>query len=246
MRARTYLELVCNLPLVDWRDLIGRAPFVVLSPHPDDETLGVGGLIAAACEAGHAVSVVIATDGSGSHPGSALYPSERLVALRHEEVRIATNRLGLKPSNLHHLDLRDTKVPTSGSVFQAAVERIAQIVTALGARTLLVTWRGDPHCDHEASDVIARAVRDMIPTLELLAYPIWGWHLAPDAQIDESPPTGARVDIRRWQERKRAAIAAYRSQMTRMIDDDPGGFCFTAETLAPFLRPHEYFIRIAR
>jgi LmbE family N-acetylglucosaminyl deacetylase len=92
---------------------------------------------------------------------------------------------------------------------------------------------------------MARAVRDMVPSLELFAFPIWGWHLPQDAQIDDEPPTGVRVDISLWRKQKDAAIAAYRSQMTTMIDDDPGGFHFTPRTIAPFLRPFEYFIRIA-
>ncbi len=47
----------------------GAAPIVVLAPHPDDESLGCGALLAAAF-AGKGARVVCLTDGSGSHPGS--------------------------------------------------------------------------------------------------------------------------------------------------------------------------------
>ena len=244
MRAEDYLRLVSELPVVDWTQLTGGAPFVVLSPHPDDETLGAGGLIAAACEAGVAAAVIIVTDGSGSHPRSLLYPKERLVALRRDEARRATRTLGLSAASLVHLDRHDTAVPTSGPDFDEAVARVSHIVRALGAQTLFVTWRHDPHCDHEASDEIARAVRAACPGLALLAFPIWGWHLPKDAAIAEPAPTGGRIAIGRWRQQKEAAIAAYTSQMTAFIDDDPQGFHFTPETLAPFLRPFEYFIGI--
>ena len=33
--------------------------------------------------------------------------------------------------------------------------------------------------------------------------------------------------------------------MTRIIDDDPEGFCFQEDELAPFLRHHETFIAVS-
>ena len=42
-----------------------------------------------------------------------------------------------------------------------------------------------------------------------------------------------------WYSRKHKAIEAHASQMTDLIDDDPEGFQFTPETLAPFLEPVE-------
>ena len=43
---------------------------------------------------------------------------------------------------------------------------------------------------------------------------------------------------------KRAAINAHVSQMTDLIDDDPEGFRFTPHSLAPFLRPFEYYLEV--
>ena len=48
--------------------IVGARPFVVLSPHPDDESLGMGGLIALARRNHQDVSIVAVTDGAGSHP----------------------------------------------------------------------------------------------------------------------------------------------------------------------------------
>ncbi|HTI01677.1 MAG TPA: PIG-L family deacetylase, partial [Acidisoma sp.] len=55
-----------DLPLVDLQVLLqGRLP-LILAPHPDDETLGCGGLIAQCCAAGMPPHVAIMTDGSHS------------------------------------------------------------------------------------------------------------------------------------------------------------------------------------
>ncbi len=70
MRADEFRHHLRDLPDGTFADITGDQPFVVLSPHPDDESLGTGGLIAAACARGQRVDVVLVTDGAGSHPKS--------------------------------------------------------------------------------------------------------------------------------------------------------------------------------
>lgn len=244
MRVDDYLHLLRSLPIGTLADVAGIAPFVVVSPHPDDESLGTGGLIAAACSQAQHVDVVLVTDGAGSHPNSRAYPADRLARLRKAEIEQAGGALGLPADRLTCLDLPDAHVPTSGPSFDAAVARLAGVVDVVGAETVFVTWQHDPHCDHDASARMALTLRRGKPGLKLWSYPIWGWHLGADERIDAPAPNGYRLDISRWIGQKQAAIAAHRSQMTDLIDDDPDGFRFTPETLAPFLGPFEYFIEV--
>jgi LmbE family N-acetylglucosaminyl deacetylase len=231
-------------PVTTTRELTEGRPFVVLSPHPDDETLGTGGLIAEACTRGQEVDVIVVTDGSGSHPRSKQYPRERLVDLRCSEVHRAGLALGLKPDRIVFLGLPDTMAPKSGPQFDAAVEETLNVIRRSKAGALFVTWERDPHCDHEASAELAKVVRGMSPGLKLWAYPIWGWHIEASAEIRQPPPMASRIDISRFRERKLQAIAAHASQMADLIDDDPDGFRFDERSLAPFLGQYEYFIEV--
>ena len=61
--------------------LTGGAPALVLAPHPDDESLGCGALLAASF-AGPGAHVICLTDGGASHLGSPTWPREALSALR--------------------------------------------------------------------------------------------------------------------------------------------------------------------
>jgi LmbE family N-acetylglucosaminyl deacetylase len=244
LNTAEYIDAVRLLPLGSLSQLTQGAPFVVLSPHPDDESLGAGGLIAAACAAGQRVDVILITDGSGSHPRSPSYPKQRLVDLRRAEVDVAGALLGLLPDRVSHLGLPDTQAPSSGPAFEAAVAAIVATCRRTGAASLFVTWDGDPHCDHEATARMALAVRRHLPDIKLWAYPIWGWHLDPAQPMARPQPQGMRLDISEHQAQKRAAIAAHVSQMTDLISDDPGGFRFTDSTLAPFLGQFEYFIQV--
>jgi LmbE family N-acetylglucosaminyl deacetylase len=231
-------------PITTTRALTGGRPFVVLSPHPDDETLGTGGLIAEARAAGQEVDVIVVTDGSGSHPRSKQYPRQRLVDVRYSEVHQAGLALGLEPDRIVFLGLPDTMAPKSGPQFDAAVEETLNVIRRSEAGALFVTWERDPHCDHEASAELARVVRRMSPGLKLWAYPIWGWHIEASAEIRQPPPMASRIDISPYRDRKLEAIAAHASQMTDLISDDPKGFRFDKNSLAPFLGQYEYFIEV--
>jgi len=77
------------LPTGTLEEVAGSGTCLVLAPHPDDESLGCGGLIAACCAAGRPPVVAVLTDGSGSHPGSRAFPPTRLAAIRKAEVTAA-------------------------------------------------------------------------------------------------------------------------------------------------------------
>jgi LmbE family N-acetylglucosaminyl deacetylase len=89
MTVGEVLAAAHSLPLCPLRDALGDRPFIVVTPHPDDESLGCGGLIADACRQGVRGKVVIVGDGAGSHGNSKAYPPERLTALREVEARQA-------------------------------------------------------------------------------------------------------------------------------------------------------------
>lgn len=242
MKAEAYLAAIRELPLQTLEGLTGGDPFVVLSPHPDDESLGTGGLIAAACAIGQQVEVVVVTDGSGSHRRSKRVPRDALVALRRDETRKAGEALGLPHQCVTFLDLVDAQAPVDGPAFESAVDHIAELISGLAAKTVFATWKHDPHCDHEAVAAMGLALRARIPALRLWSYPIWGWHLSPDTTIEAPPPRGFSLDVSAWLVAKSAAVAAHASQMTAVIDDDPEGFRFTPDTLAPFQTAYEYFL----
>lgn len=244
MRAGPYLQALRDCPIGTVRELTNGRPFVVLSPHPDDETLGTGGLIAESRANGVVVDVIIVTDGSGSHPNSVRYPRQTLVDLRYSEVHQAALALGLQVDRVTFLGLPDTLAPKSGPLFNAAVQKTVDLIRSSGAASLFSTWECDPHCDHEATAEMAKAVRRMCPGLALWAYPIWGWHLEASSETHRPPPKAYRIDISSYRDRKLHAIAAHTSQMTDLIDDDVNGFRFDAKSLAPFLGQYEYFIEV--
>lgn len=241
LKAGEILEMAAAFPYSTLEQRLGGGGIVVIAPHPDDESLACGGLIAEARAQGRSVKVVIVSDGSGSHPASKTYPKTRLRDLRELEARQAITELGLDPyHDIVFLRLPDRLVPSRGADADRAVAKIIAIVGDLDAQALFVSWRHDPHCDHQASYRLARAVQRGVLSVKLFEYTVWGSALPPGTLL-EATCHGFRIPISRWREKKQRAIAAHRSQTTNLIADDPLGFCLTASDLSRFDLPYESF-----
>jgi LmbE family N-acetylglucosaminyl deacetylase len=241
IRAERVLAAMAALPLSDLDAVTGDATALVLAPHPDDESLGCGGLIAEACARNRPPLVAILTDGRASHPSSAAYPPPRLVALREEETRRAVAELGLSPSRLHFLGAQDGAAPQSGAGMRRLAERVADLAREAGAGLLLTTWEHDPHPDHLAANAIGREAA-RITGLPLLRYPVWGWTLPPRNWLPKAPVAGFRLAMGQHLQAKRRAIAAHASQYTDLIADDPRGFRLPQRLLSALDQPWEAFL----
>lgn len=248
--AASFLEQAEALPFAGLADLLPPGGVLVLSPHPDDETLGCGGLLALAAQGGRRVRVVLVSDGAASHPGSAVWPPRRLAALRLREMRAALAVLGPGAGALLALGLPDGAIPDAGPAFEAALAAVlAGPAREIGASTVLTTWRHDPHGDHRATALLAAAVARATGA-RLWEFPVWGWrHRTPLAGWPPppplalpGPPAGLRLDIGPVLPLKRAAIAAHASQASGLIADAPGGFRLPEAMLAVLTRPFEVYL----
>ena len=74
-------------------DLGANDRVIVVAAHPDDETLGAGGLIAECFALGIPLEVIVVTDGAASHPSSPSADPAALAAIRAAEAREAINIL---------------------------------------------------------------------------------------------------------------------------------------------------------
>lgn len=235
------LEAAAQVPLSAPETVGAWGPTLIVAPHPDDEALGCGGAIALLRRAGVPVQIALFTDGRGSHRQSRTYPPEKLIALRREEFIEATNVLGVTAEKLHFLELPDAEVPAPETARGAGV--LATLRALLQqVQTVLVTWRGDPHCDHRAAyDYVARAAHEL--PVRIVEYPVWVWE---NGAPEDAPARGEydllRVDISPLLAAKEQAIQAHRSQVSELITDDPTGFTVPPALLAHFRQPWELFV----
>lgn len=206
---------------------------VVVAAHPDDESLGAGGLIAMAHDAGLFVYVVLLTAGES-------YAHQKLG--RHA---VATLRLSEVQSAI------DLLAPNAPVVFLGATDgEVArhepEVATSLaeligdGRRTLVVApWRHDGNDDHDAAGrAAAEAAR--LSGAGIVEYPLWAWYRlrpeeAPWAKVRRVVITGT------VREAKERAIAAHVSQV-RADAVDRSAARLSQRVLAHYTGPVEHFV----
>ena len=117
--------------LVDWE--LPLVPTLVLAPHPDDETLGAGGLIARLSRAGVPVTIVAITDGEHAYADT-----PNLADIRIAEQTEALHCLGVPERMIHRLHLPDRDVSGYEDHLE---EMLLPLVTA--DTHLVAPWRRD-------------------------------------------------------------------------------------------------------
>ncbi|MBN3948317.1 MAG: PIG-L family deacetylase [Nostoc sp. NMS7] len=232
-----------NPSILPWRSVneIACSPVLIVAPHPDDETLGCGGAIALLRSLNCDVQVLVISDGTLSHPRSRKYPADTLRCLREAETLSALKLLGVEVNHVTFWRMQDGSISIQ---YQSVVASCRAYITEVAPQIIFLPWRYDPHADHRGTWKLIHAVlHGLRLSPRLIEYPIWDW----DWQQRGSLP--ASLDVTTWRlnistvlELKQQAIAAYRSQITDLIDDDPEGFRLTPKMLANFTHPWEVYI----
>lgn len=222
-----------RLPALTATEMVPQgARAVVVAPHPDDEILAVGGLLAHLARVGTPVLIVAVTDGTASHVGSSEWPVARLARERPHESRVALHRLGVDTEPVR-LGLPDGRIE---GYRELLAERLAPLLTP--DDVMFTTWRRDGHPDHEATGD-ACAMASLHSGARLIEVPVWAWHWAKpsDTRLPWSRARRIVLDTDAA-ERKRHAVQAFTSQLSP--DRSTGaGPILRGTTVARAWRPFE-------
>lgn len=186
--------------------------WLVLCPHPDDETIGTASLLQYAGKRGSLGAVAFLTDGGASHPSVTETARRELVTVRKREAASALRRLGIlePPLFLDWPDARPHK-PNSDP-FDSTVRRLLSICRQHRVTAIAVTAHNEPHCDHEGACQLAYAVSSRRGNLSVFEYVVWATGPpGSDYECLSTPPMPRG--------KRRQALQAHRSQMTPLYGD---------------------------
>ena len=225
---------------------LAATKILVIAPHPDDESLGCGGLISKLAADRRRFCTVFVTDGSASHLGSVKWSRRALAARREREAEEALYQLGIGDHPRTFLRLCDAAMPPASSQeWRFASGELDSVLRTFRPDLVLLPWRRDPHRDHRDSwRLVTEAIRRSVLAPMTLEYAIWLEEYGDAA--DYPRPDEARsivFDISTEITNKLAAINAHQSQTTNLIDDDPNAFRLSAETITRLTGPSEAYWR---
>ncbi|MFC4161802.1 glycosyltransferase [Chitinimonas lacunae] len=165
--------------------------WLVLSPHPDDEVLGCGGLLALEAAADSEITVIVISDG-----GAGLAP-HTTVSDRQQESRAGLAALGVE--TVEFWDYRDGAIPIDGEIaqrYRAAIERWQP-------DCLLLPATSEAHDDHR------RVCRGVLNALT----GVWQGELWFYETIQPNPTVNRHLDISAVYPKKLAALQCHHSQL---------------------------------
>lgn len=168
----------------DWLEFLEHKPqwngpqkrTILLTPHPDDETLGAGGLIADLRKKNIDVLIIAVTDGENSYP-----QNQNMRRIRQQEQEQALQILGVSKEHIIRLKLTDSSI-------HCAEEELERIVLPLIHEKdhILAPWLGDYHSDHEAVGRVALKLAQQ-KKVALSFYFFWTWHYSSINDLAQFP-----------------------------------------------------------
>ena len=191
-----------------------RGRVLVVSPHPDDESIGPGATLVLHRRLGDPVEALWVTSGVHGDPNGRNDP-ERYIAVRKGEAEAAAATLGLGPTEFWGYP--DSMVVTESDL-AAVVERLLDVLARRKPEVVYAPHPTEAHSDHHFTSLAViqahrRALQE-VPGYQahVLGFEVWS----------ACDPDWA-VDVGAVYETKLAAIRCYRSQLEhndipRMID----------------------------
>ena len=216
------------LPLVLPHPPEGRT--LVLAPHPDDETFGMGGTLRLHVEQGDRVEVIFFTDGGFGDPDG-VFADRDYGALRRAEAEAAAAVLGVE--DLTFYGYPDHYPVISEEALDDLAGRLAADLASRNPANLYLPWPGDCHPDHwAAARATLRALARLPAGLRAFGYEVWS-ALVPDFIVDVTATRALKLEAARCYESQLRytpylpitdGLMTYRSLHFQRRPDDPPGY----------------------
>ena len=194
-----------KIPRITSLQLCGdKNRLVAVAPHPDDEVLACGGLLAQRASRGLRNLIIAVTDGEASHgqatPNTAGILRKRRVLERRKGLAL----LGVASESIVRLKIPDGKAVSNSREILDRLQCLLQ-----PGDVVVSTWSLDGHPDHEAcGKAVGNAGHQHFQA------PVWMWHWASPG--DRRVPWASLVALEltaNTVKLKQSALAQHRSQL---------------------------------
>ena len=170
--------------------------WLVLAPHPDDETFGMGGTLLLAKSQGITVDIIFVTDG-GKGGGN----QENLVKTRELEAQKVADKLGVR--TVYFWDEVDRELTAS----QHLINKLSVFIKQWQPAAVFFPGPSEPHPDHRTTAILAW---ESLRLIDFPATPI-------SYDISVQGYTNYLIDISQVVDDKRLLMADYKSQLAENL-----------------------------
>lgn len=221
---------------------IKYSSILIFAPHPDDEIIGLGGLILQTLKNGGDVFICYITDGEKSNS----YPDQREIKKQRKNLTSKVlEKLKIQNKNIFKLHLEDGKVPHKMDLnFKSVVLKFRDIIEIVKPEAVFATAESDfwPY-DHVASAQITKeAVNSSKHKTELWFYWVWTWyHIKPWNIFKLKIDSTFKINIKPELKIKKELIKMYLEPVSP--ENIPWSGELPKSMIEPFYKPYEIIER---
>lgn len=169
--------MLCSKPF----DTSRFSKVLIISPHPDDEVFGCGGLMQSLVLADKQVEVIIMSKGEAVHRPCCPNEENNIVQARTRLTDAANGVLGIVPEHIHRLDFPDGHF-SSVKEGDDLVKTLSDLVHDIAPTEVFIPHPYENSPDHVAATRLAEQVlRNHIG--KVFYYCVWTWYHMPIYKI---------------------------------------------------------------
>ena len=171
------IAMLCSKPF----DTSRFSKVLIISPHPDDEVFGCGGLMQSLVLADKQVEVIIMSKGEAVHRPCCPNEENNIVQARTRLTDAANGVLGIVPEHIHRLDFPDGGF-SSVKEDDDMVKALSDLVHDIAPTEVFIPHPYENSPDHVAATRLAEQVlRNHIG--KVFYYCVWTWYHMPIYKI---------------------------------------------------------------
>lgn len=200
---------------------------LIISPHPDDEVFGCGGLMKSLIQMEKQVELVILSKGEAAHKHCCPDDEERVVRARAKLTDTANGILGVDSKYIHRLNFPDADFASVKSKPDMLME-LGKLIKGIAPTEIFIPHPYENSPDHVAATEIIEDILTSI-TIPVYYYCVWTWYHMPMYKILKLKYKNARLLRVANREAKNKAIDVYINNQARC------GVSYSGDLPKPFI-----------
>jgi LmbE family N-acetylglucosaminyl deacetylase len=160
---------------------ITTGTILIIAPHPDDEIIGMGGVLSMHLDAKSKITVLYLTDGRHENPNLG-FSKTKMAEIRRKEAESIGKQYFIKQV---FWDIEDTCLTND----EETISRMIKLLEDIRPEIIYLPSFFDYHCDHfAANQILAESLKKISnPQANVVCYEVWDNIPYPNYIVDISP-----------------------------------------------------------
>lgn len=167
--------IIYKYSLIISKEIIDYNKILIISPHPDDEALGCGGIISHQVSIKRNIYIIVLTKGENVH-GTNNRDKEFIKQQRQKLTHNANKSIGVELDNIHFLDYSDGSISDNN---KEETKKLFEMIESIKPDAIFIPHQYEGWNDHVKTNEIICKNFIQNKTIDIYSYCVWFWYAMP-------------------------------------------------------------------